>query len=67
MRWTVRVVAEAEAGQAVEHEIASVERGDWITPATLGLSLAEGKDAAGRRPGETPRKSPPTAATASCT
>jgi len=52
MRWTVKVVAEAEAGQAVEHEIASVERGDWITPATLGLSLAEGKDAAGRRPGE---------------
>ena len=43
MRWTVKVVAEAEAGQAVEHEIASVERGDWITPATLGLSLAEGK------------------------
>ena len=36
MRRTVKVVAEAEAGQAGEHEIASVERGDWITPATLG-------------------------------
>ena len=43
MRWTVKVVAEVEPGQFTEHEVASVDRGDRITPATLGLSIAEGK------------------------
>ena len=40
MRWTVKLVAEVEPGQSVEHHIASIDRDDRITP-TLGLSLAE--------------------------
>jgi hypothetical protein len=43
MRWTVTLVAELEPGQRIEHAITSVDRDDRITPATLGLSLAEGK------------------------
>jgi hypothetical protein len=43
MRWRVTLVAEVEPGQRTEHEIASVDRDDRITPATLGLSIAEGK------------------------
>ena len=43
MRWTVKLVAEIEPGRVTEQEIASFERGDRITPATLGLSIAEGK------------------------
>lgn len=43
MRWTVTLVAEVEPGQRVEHEIAAVDRDERITPATLGLSIAEGK------------------------
>jgi hypothetical protein len=61
MRWSVTLVAEIEPGQTTEHEIASVNREDRITPATLGLSIAEGKAVlaaiqaqAGRGPGHTP-------------
>ena len=43
MRWTVTLVAEIEPGQRIEHEIIAVDRDDRITPATLGLSIAEGK------------------------
>jgi hypothetical protein len=43
MRWTVTLVAEVEPGQRIEHEIVAVDRDDRITPATLGLSIAEGK------------------------
>ena len=43
MRWKVTLVAEVEPGQSIEHDIASVDRDDRITPATLGLSIAEGK------------------------
>jgi hypothetical protein len=43
MRWTVTLVAEVDPGQSVVHEIASVDRADRITPATLGLTIAEGK------------------------
>jgi len=43
MRWTVTLVAELEPGQRIEHEIVAVDRDDRITPATLGLSIAEGK------------------------
>ena len=39
----VTLVAEVEPGQSVVHEIASVDRADRITPATLGLSIAKGK------------------------
>ena len=43
MRWKVTLVAEVESGQSIEHDIASVDRDERITPATLGLSIAEGK------------------------
>jgi hypothetical protein len=43
MRWRVTLVAEVEPGRSVAHDIASFERDDRITPATLGLSIAEGK------------------------
>ena len=43
MRWKVTLVAEVESGQSIEHDIASVDPGERITPATLGLSIAEGK------------------------
>jgi hypothetical protein len=43
MRWTLRLVAGVEPGQRTEHAIGSVDRDDRITPAKLGLSLAEGK------------------------
>ena len=43
MRWKVTLVAEVESGQSIEHDIASLDRDDRITPATLGLSIAEGK------------------------
>ena len=30
-------------GKQIEHEIATIERADWIFPATVGLTIAEGK------------------------
>jgi hypothetical protein len=45
MRWTVALVAEIEPGQRIEHEIVAVDRYDRFTPATLGLSIAEGEAA----------------------
>ena len=36
MRWTVKLVAEVEPGQFVEHDIASIDRDHRITPASLG-------------------------------
>ncbi|MEP7305238.1 MAG: hypothetical protein ABJA98_06955 [Acidobacteriota bacterium] len=43
MRWKVTLVAEVESGQSIAHDIASLHRDERITPATLGLSIAEGK------------------------
>jgi hypothetical protein len=43
MKWTVTLVAETEPGHVTEHPLAQVEREDTITPASLGLSIAEGK------------------------
>jgi hypothetical protein len=43
MTWTVTLVAEAEAGHVTEHPLVQVEREDTITPASLGLRIAEGK------------------------
>ena len=43
MRWKVTLVEEVEAAQSIEHDIASVDRDERITPATLGLSIAEGE------------------------
>jgi len=42
MKVTVQVVTRSEDGQESIREVACVERAD-LTPATLGLSLAEGK------------------------
>ena len=43
MKWTVKVVAEVQPGTVVEEEIMVIEREDLITPATVGLTIAEGK------------------------
>src|SRR5580700_11703896 len=43
MKWTVKLVAEVVDGKQIEHEIATVERADGISPATVGLTIAEGK------------------------
>lgn len=43
MKWTVKLVAEPTPGQTVEQEIASFEREGLLSPATVGLNIAEGK------------------------
>ena len=43
MKWTVTLGAEAEPGHVSTHELGQIERADTITPASLGLSIAEGK------------------------
>ena len=43
MKWTVKLVAEAPLGNLVEQEVGTIEREDSINPATLGLTIAEGK------------------------
>ena len=44
MKWTVKLVAEVVDGKQIEHEIATIERSDGISPATVGLTIAEGKE-----------------------
>ena len=43
MKWTVKLVAEVVDGKQIEHEIATMERADGISPATVGLTIAKGK------------------------
>src|SRR5262245_11133392 len=43
MKWTVRLVAETATGELVEQQVGQIEREELITPASLGLSIAEGK------------------------
>jgi hypothetical protein len=43
MRWTIKLVFEAIPGSPVEHEVGRIERAEEISPATVGLTLAEGK------------------------
>ena len=43
MKWTVKLVAELAQGEALEREIATIEREDQVSPASLGLTIAEGK------------------------
>jgi len=43
MKGTVKLVAEVVDGKQIEHEIATMERADGISPATVGLTIAEGK------------------------
>ena len=41
--WRVRLVAELRPGVTTETEVASIERGEEINPAELGLRLDEAK------------------------
>jgi hypothetical protein len=43
MKWTVKLIAEVVERKQIEHAIATVERTDGISPATVGLTIAEGK------------------------
>jgi hypothetical protein len=43
MKWTVTLVAETEPGHVKTHALGQIEREATITPASLGLSIAEGK------------------------
>jgi hypothetical protein len=43
MKWTVKLVADVVDGIVIEHEIATIERADGISRATVGLTIAEGK------------------------
>src|ERR1700722_4175600 len=43
MKWTVKLVAEVGDGKQIEPEIATIEPADGISPATVGLTIAEGK------------------------
>ena len=43
MKWTIKLVFEAVPGSPVEHEVGMIERAEKISPATVGLTIAEGK------------------------
>jgi hypothetical protein len=43
MKWIVKVIVESSPGDTVEHEIVTLDRPDLLSPATVGLSIAEGK------------------------
>jgi len=43
MKWTIKLVFEAVPGSPVEHELGIIERAEEISPATVGLTIAEGK------------------------
>jgi hypothetical protein len=43
MKWIVKVIVEAAPGQNIEHEIVTLDRPDLLSPANVGLSIAEGK------------------------
>ena len=43
MRWTFKLVLGAVPGSLVEHEVGMIERAEEISPASVGLTIAEGK------------------------
>ena len=43
MKWTIKLVFEAVPGSPVEHELGIIERAEKISPATVGLTIVEGK------------------------
>ena len=43
MRWKIQLVAEGASGGTTEAEIVTIEREDLLSPATTGLTIAEGK------------------------
>jgi len=43
MKWTTKLISETVPGSPVEHEVGMIERAEEISPASLGLTIAEGK------------------------
>ena len=43
MKWTIKLVFEVVPGSLLEHEVGTIERREEISPATVGLTIAEGK------------------------
>ena len=43
MKWTIKLVFEAVPGSPAEHELGIIERAEEISPATVGLTIVEGK------------------------
>jgi hypothetical protein len=43
MKWTIKLVFEAIPGSPVEHEVGIIDRAEEISPAIMGLTIAEGK------------------------
>jgi hypothetical protein len=43
MKWTLKLVAEQKHGEALEHEVTTIEREDQVGPDSIGLTIAEGK------------------------
>ena len=43
MKWTIKLVFEAVPGSPVGHDVGMIERAGEISPANVGLTIAEGK------------------------
>jgi hypothetical protein len=43
MKWTIKLLVEVVPGGPVEYEVGSIERTKEVSPATVGLTIAEGK------------------------
>ena len=43
MKWTFKLIFEAVPGSLVEHGVGMIERAEQISPASVGLTIAEGK------------------------
>src|ERR1035437_953074 len=43
MKWTLKLVAEVVPGKPTEYEVATFERIEKFSPATVGLTISEGK------------------------
>ena len=43
MKWTLKLVAEVVPGKPTEYEVATIERIEKFSPATVGLTISEGK------------------------
>jgi len=43
MKWTIKLVVEVVPGNVVEREVGTIERSEELSPATVGLTITEGK------------------------
>jgi hypothetical protein len=43
MKWTLKLVAEVVPGKPTEYEVATIERVEDFSPATVGMTIGEGK------------------------